>query len=186
MIQSVKNDQLPSPPLVRWDDIHLVFDIPAVEEILRVRLSDVEALSNLELQGHDARLSLVLRVHWKGITIKVGVELREIRIRHRRLGFRLGRLRAFGGLPVPKIAVLRTLQRAMPELVTIRPGSDIVVVDLRRWIPPEISLRVVAVQGVGRGLHVWLASGSVMDVGRLQNEQLSAGNPEKSLPAEIA
>jgi hypothetical protein len=113
--------------------------------------------------------------------MRVRVELREIRLRHRRLGFRLGHLRALGGIPVPKIAVLRTIQELMPELVTVLPGSDIVVVDLRTWIPPEVCLRVVAVQVVGEGLHVWLASGSVTDIPAPQNPQLSAGNPEKSL-----
>lgn len=172
-----------SAPLVRWDDFHVVFDIPAVERMLKGRLAEVDALSNLELGGRDDRLSLVLRVHWKTVSMRVRVELREIRLRHRRLGFRLGRLRALGSLPVPKIAVLRTLQKIMPDRVTIRPGSDVVVVDLRTWIPPEVSLRVVAVQVVGEGLHVWLASGSVADIPLLENRRLSAGNPGKSLPS---
>ncbi|MCK5377878.1 MAG: hypothetical protein KAJ78_00685 [Acidobacteria bacterium] len=173
--------RLLSAPLVRWDDFHMVFDLPAVEWMLRRRLGNVEALSNLELDGRDDRLSVVVQVHWKGVSIRVQVELTEIRIRHRRLGFRLGRLRSLGGLPIPKIAVLRTLQGTVPELVTILPGSDIVVVDLRRWIPPEVSLRIVAVQVVGDGLHVWLASGSVLEIPLPQKQQLGSGKPEKSL-----
>ena len=164
----------------------MVFDIPAVEGMLRARLADIDALSDLELYGQDDRLGLILLVHWKAVSIKVRVELREIRIRHRRLGFRLGRVRAFGALPVPKIAVLRTLQGAVPELVTVLPGSDIVVVDLRRWIPAEVSVRIVAVQVVGDGLHVWLASGSVMEIQLMQNQQLSLENPERSLPSGMA
>lgn len=173
---------LSSAPLVRWDDLHVVFDIPMVERILRLRLAEVDALSNPDLVGRDDKLGLVVRVHWKSVSMKVRVELREIRLRHRRLGFRLGHLRALGGLPVPKIAVLRTLREIMPDRVTILPGSDVVVVDLRTWIPPEVQLRIVAVQVVGEGLHVWLASGSVTDIPLPQNQQLSAGNPEKSLP----
>jgi len=170
-----------SAPLVRWDDFHVVFDIPTIERILRQRLAEVQAVSSPDLDGRDDRLSLVLRVHWRSISMKVRVELREIRLRHRRLGFRLGHLRALGGLPVPKIAVLRTLQEMMPDRLTVLPGSDVVVVDLRTWIPPELSLRIVAVQVVGEALHVWFASGSVTDIPMPQNQRLSAGNPDKSL-----
>ncbi|RLE27030.1 MAG: hypothetical protein DRJ65_04005 [Acidobacteria bacterium] len=175
-----------SAPLVRWDDLHLVFDIPTIERILRRRLAEVDALSSPDLEGQDDRVGLVLRVHWKSISMKVRVDLKEIRLRHRRLGFRLGRLRALGGLPIPKIAVLRTLQEILPDQVTVLPGSDVVVVDLRTWIPPEVCLRVVAVQVVGEGLHVWLASGSVSEIPPPQSQQLSSGNPEKRLPSEIA
>lgn len=181
MIISVMTVPLLSAPLVRWDDFHVVFDIPLVERMLSRRLNDVEALSNLDLQGRDDKLSLVLQVHWKSVSMRVRVELREIRLRHRRLGFRLGHLRALGGIPVPKIAVLRTLHELMPELVTVLPGSDVVVVDLRTWIPPEANLRIVAVQVVGEGLHVWLASGSVTDIPPPRNQQLPAGKAEKSL-----
>lgn len=176
----------PSAPLVRWDDLHVVIDIPTVEGILRRRLAEVDALSNPELDGRDDRVSLVLRVHWKSISARVRVELKEIRIRHRRLGFRLGHFRALGGLPVPKIAVLRTLQEFMPDKVTILPGTDVVVVDLRTWIPPEVDLRIVAVQVVGEGLHVWLASGSVTEIPAPQSRQLPSGDPKKSLPPESA
>jgi len=174
-------DSLLSAPLARWDDLHLVFDIPTVERILRERLIAVEALSNPDLDGRDDRLNLGLKVHWKGISIRVRVELTEIRLRHRRLGFRLGRLRGPAGFPVPRIAVLRTFRAASPDLVTILPGSDVVVVDLRSWIPPEVTLRVVAVQVVGRGLHLWLASGSVMDFLHRKNDQLPTGEAETSL-----
>ena len=183
MINGAMAHLLLSAPLVRWDDLHVVLDIPAIERLLKRRLQDIELVSDLKLDGRDDRLSLGLRVHWKGVSIRAWVELQEIRLRHRRLGFRLGRLRALGGLPVPKIAVLRTLQNAVPELVTVVKGTDIVVVDLRNWIPPEVSLRVVAIQVVNEGLHVWLASGSVNDFPQPQHEQLPPGNPEKSLPS---
>ncbi len=182
MIISAMTIPYVSAPLVRWDDLHVVFDIPTVERILRLRLAEVDALSNPDLDGRDDKLGLVIRAHWKSVSMKVRVELKEIRLRHRRLGFRLGHLRALGGLPVPKIAVLRTLQEIMPDLVTILPGSDVIVVDLRTWIPPEVQLRIVAVQVVGEALHVWLASGWVTDIPLPQNQQLSPGNPPKSLP----
>ena len=143
---------LPSAPLVRWDDLHVVFDIPAIERILKKRLAGVEALSSPDLAGRGDTLGLVLTVHLKSVSMRVRVELKEIRLRHRRLGFRLGRLKAFGGFPVPRAAVLRTIQGLRPDIVTILPGSDVVVVDLRTWIPPEVSLRSVAVQVVGEVL----------------------------------
>lgn len=183
MINGAMTDHFPTAPLVRWDDLHVVLDIPAIERHLKMRLQDVEMVSDLKLTGRDDRLSLGIRVHWKGVSLRTWVELQEIRLRHRRLGFRLGRLKALGGLPVPKVAVLRTLQNAFPELVTVVKGTDIVVVDLRNWIPLEVCLRVVAIQVVNEGLHVWLASGSVTDFPQQQQQQLPPGNLEKSLPS---
>lgn len=175
-----------SAPLVRWDDLHLVFDIPAVERILKTRLEMVEALSSPDLDGRDDRLSLALKVRWKSISVKVLVELREIRLRHRRLGFRLGRLRVLGGVPIPRTAVLRTIHGMLPDLMTILPGSDVVVIDLRTWIPPEVCLRIIAVQVVGQGLHVWLASGSVSNIPPMEHQQLAAGGAENSPNSGLA
>jgi len=48
--------------------------------------------------------------------------------------------------------------------VTVFPGQGIVVVDLRRWLPEELSLQVLTVQGTARTLSVWVGSGSLSDL----------------------
>lgn len=173
-------------PLVRWDDLHLVLSLPAVETLVGTRLSAVEAISQTDFDGRGDVLVVTLRVHWKGMQVRVLVEVREVRVRLRRLGFRLGRMRVAGGVPVPRVAVLRTLQRMLPELVTVVPRTAIVIVDLRRWIPPEVDVRVVAVQVSGEELHVWLASGSVDSFPLSVHRRLPAGEAAASLPDDGA
>ncbi len=168
-------------PLVRWGDLHLVVSLPAIERIARERLARVDAVSDLDIAGRDDHLELGLRVHWKGVAAPVRVEVKEIRVRHRRLGFRLGRLRVAGGLPVPRVAVLRALDRKISGLTVVE-GTDVVVVDLRRWIPSEVDLRIVAVQVIGEGLHLWLASGSVSGIPAKEPQNLASGEPSGSLP----
>ncbi len=148
-------------PLVRWDGLHLVLHLPSVEALIRNLLQDVESLSDPRLSGGGDTIRLTATVRAKGLASRVVIELREVRVRMRRLGFRIGRLRVLRGVPVPRSLVESVLRRAAPDLVTVIRGSGIVVVDLRRWIPPELDLKVVALQVVGGRAHLWLGPGSM-------------------------
>jgi hypothetical protein len=39
-----------------------------------------------------------------------------------------------------------------------------VVADLREWLPEELRLEVLTVQGTRRSLHVWFGSGSLANL----------------------
>ena len=114
-------------------------------------------------------------VVWKGLPARVGMEIAEIRLRHRHIGFRMRRLRALGGIPVPRAAVELGLRSIESAVLSVFSGEGIVVIDLREWLPQELDLRVVTVQGTARSLHLWFGPGGLSDIPYRGPRQLPAG-----------
>lgn len=163
-------------PLVRWDGLHLVIDLEHVERLVRRWLEGTPHLREISLVGAGDGLEIGASVVWKGVTTRVAAQLAEIRLRHRHLGFRLRRLRVLGGVPLPRGAVEMVLASVENELVTVFRGQGIVVVDLGRWLPPEVSITVITVQATRARVHVWLAPGYLESLPTAQNRrQLEAG-----------
>jgi hypothetical protein len=152
-----------SPPLARWDGLHLAIDLDRLERLANEFLSSRDELRELVLKGRGDALAAEVTVVWKGVPARVGFEFAEIRLRHRHLGFRLRRLRALGSVPVPRSAVELALKAFDNPLLKVFLGHGIVVVDLRRWLPEELKLEVLTVQGTRRSLHVWFGPGSLAD-----------------------
>ena len=169
-------DYLLSPPLARWDGLHLTLDLARVERHLNELLSSSAAIGDFSLRGEGDALAAEAMVAWKGIPARVGLELAEIRLRYRHLGFRMRKLRALGGVPVPRAAVEVALRSLESPLLRVFPGQGIVVIDLRKWLPEELHLRILTVQGTARSLAVWLAPGRL--------DELPDRGPRR-LPAEI-
>jgi hypothetical protein len=96
--------------------------------------------------------------------VRFALDVGEIRLKYRRLGFRLRRIKAAGAVRIPRRAVEAILRQLQIELLTVIPGQGIVIVDLSAWIPPDVTLSVIAVQATSRSLHVWLGPGELMDV----------------------
>jgi hypothetical protein len=157
-------DDLFSPPLARWDGLHLVLDLELVERHLNDVFRSSAAIRDLSLAGRGDAVAAEATVTWKGVSVRVGLELAEIRIRHRHVGFRMRRLRALGGVPVPRAAVEIALGSLESPLLTVFPGNGIVVIDLRRWLPEELALEVLTVQATQRSLHVWFGRGHLRDL----------------------
>jgi hypothetical protein len=103
-------------------------------------------------------------VVWKGVPARVGLEVAEIRLRHRHIGLRMRKIRALGGVPMPKTAVILALKALDNPLLSVFTGASIVVVDLRKWLPEELTLEVLTVQGTARSLHVWFGPGSLSNL----------------------
>jgi hypothetical protein len=164
-----------SPPLARWDGLHLVLDLTLVERHANEFLASNEQLTDLRLTGEGDALAAEITVMWKGIPARVGLELAEIRLRHRHFGLRMRRLRALGGIPVPRTAVELALRALDSPLLTVFPGQGIIVVDLRKWLPDEVSLEVLTVQGTARTLSVWFGPGSLSDLPGRGPKRLPAG-----------
>lgn len=141
-----------------------MLSLALVEQRLSQLIHDVDTVRDVHLEGaHDAvRVSATVR--WKRHWARVGLDLAEIRLRHRHLGFRLRRIRMLGGLPVPRRVVAEALSQLRLGLVRVIPRQGIVVVDLGRWIPREVSLQVVTVQSTERYLHLWLGPGELRDL----------------------
>ncbi len=170
-------DAVDGLPLARWDGIHLVLNLAPVVAHLRRRLERPGGLEDLGLSGSGDRLRVEGVVPWRGFRTRVAVELGEFRLRSRHLGLRVLRVTASAGLRIPRRVVLGAIRRRFPELVTVLPGSGIVVVDLRRWLPAELALRILTVQVTDHFLHLWVGPGSLHDL---------PGDRGRALPAETA
>jgi hypothetical protein len=153
-----------SSPLARWDGLHLAIDLDHVERLAGEFLSSRDELRDLALDGKGDALAAEVTVLWKGVPARVGLEAAEIRLRHRHLGLRLRKIRALGGVPVPKSAVMLALHALDNPSLKVFLGHGIVVVDLRRWLPEELKLEVLTVQGTRRSLHLWFGSGSLANL----------------------
>jgi hypothetical protein len=165
-----------SAPLVRWDGLRLVLSLPLLEARLARWLAGGGRLEGLRLEGAGDAVGLSGWVHWGGVRIRVAVEVAELRLRHRRLGFRVRRPRALGGVRLPRSAVNRLLESFASETVHVVGGAGIVVVDLRRWIPEGVSVSVVTVQALGDAVHVWLGPGALEDLPAPELPALPAGS----------
>ena len=153
-----------SPPLARWDGLHLVLDLDHVERHVNEFIAALDELRDLSLRGEGDALAAEVTVVWKGVPARVGLEVAEIRLRHRHLGFRLRKIRALGGIPVPRTAVTLALQALKNPILSVFSGDGIVVTDLRKWLPQELRLEVLTVQGTRRSLHLWFGSGSLANL----------------------
>jgi hypothetical protein len=162
--------------LARWDGLHLVLDLVLVEEHLVRLLADVEQLDGLALAAADDAVEVSATIRWKGVRSRVAVELAELRLKHRHVGFRMRKLRVYGGLPVPRAAIEAILDGIDNELITVFRGRGIVVVDLRRWMPPELDLKVVTVQATASSVHLWFGAGGLRDLPGSGRSALGAGS----------
>jgi hypothetical protein len=157
-------EPLPRPPLVRWDGIHAALDLDLIEHHLKTRIERVDRVSDLSVGGKGDSILLAASVVWKGVRIRVRIELGELRLKRRFLGLRLRRLNLLGGVPVPMGAVEILLQSFGPDIVRVFRGQAIVVVDLREWVPEELDLSLLAAQTTDRTLHLWFGPGSLRDL----------------------
>jgi hypothetical protein len=161
--------------LARWDGLHLVLDLVLVEEHLVRLLAGVEQIDGLALAAAGDALDVSATVRWKGVRSRVALELAELRLRHRHLGFRMRKLRVYGGLPVPRAAVEAIIDGIDNDLITVFRGEGIIVVDLRRWLPPELDLKIVTVQATEGSLHLWFGAGGLRDLPGYERPALAAG-----------
>ena len=167
-------DSRPSP-ILRWDPVRLVLALDEVERLLADRLGRDGSVCELRLSGGGDRVVVTATVRWGGLASRACAELTELRLRRRHLGLRVDRVAVLGGgVRVPRSVVLKRLDGAMEGAVAVFSDDGIVVVDLRRWLPPELELSVIAVQVVGRTLELWLGRGAL---------DALPGQPRAALPA---
>jgi hypothetical protein len=163
------------PPLIRWDGLHLVLDLERFRRHLERALDGVEQVDDLTLTGDGDMVRVGATVIWMGLKSRVAIELGEIRLKNRHLGLRVRRVRVLGGMPVPRAAVEVILKRLSLDGVTVFTGRSIVVMDLRRWLAPELEISIMTVQTTSRSIHVWLGPGELEDI---------PGRQPKALPAD--
>jgi len=160
-------------PLVSWDGLHLVLDLKLVERHLQEWLRGRQAIRHLWLEGAGDAVRLWMSLRYQGMTMRVGVELAEIRLKRRHLGLRMRKVRVLGGIPLARVVVEQIIAWLDPDLITVS-GHGILVVDLGRWLPPELKLEVLTVQASERALHIWFGPGSLDDLPGLRRPALAA------------
>jgi hypothetical protein len=153
----------------------LALDLDRIEKLLNEFLSTREELRDLSLRGEGDALAAEVTVVWRGVPARVGLEVAEIRVRHRHIGFRMRKIRVLGGVPVPRTAVSLSIQALDNPILSVFPGDGIVVVDLRQWLPEELIVEVLTVQGTSRSLHIWFGSGSLRSLPEKGPRLLPAG-----------
>jgi hypothetical protein len=129
------------------------------------------------LSGGGDRIRVVAVVPVAGLLAQVALDLREIRLRHGYLGFRIVRLAVLGGLRLPRAIVEEALERALPDGLLVYRKRGVVVLNLDRWLPSELDLRIVAVQIIGDALHLWVGPGALASIPAAAAPRLAAGEP---------
>jgi hypothetical protein len=163
-------------PLLRWDGLHLVVDLRTVELHLDRLLGRTGKVSRLNVEGRDDTVRVLATLSFKGMSSRVSVDLSEIRLRQRYLGFRMRRITVLGGLRVPRRAVEAVIRDADPDRVTVFSGEGIVVVDLRDTLPAGLDLKILTVQATDRSLHLWFGAGSLVDLPAAPPPALAPGS----------
>jgi len=169
--------------LLQWDGFHLAMNLGVLERKIQEALLGINMVSDVHLSGWADVVLLEATLHWKGLSTRVRIEIREIRLRFRRLGFRLGKMKILGGMRIPRSAIESIVEKAGGEFVRVFRGAGIVVVDLRDKIPPELELRLLTIQVSQRKLEIWLGPGLLHDIPakHVSSGQLSSLEP-KYLP----
>jgi hypothetical protein len=156
---------LATRPLVRWDGFTLWIDLDMVELVVNRELGRrAPLLRRLEVTGAGDELELHLEAAWQGLPARVSAKVRELRLHRRVFGCRLEGLRGPLGIPLPLALAGAMVRRLGQGMVRFDPEDRIVLVDLRRFLPEGLEVRVKDVRCQERWLCVELAGGSVAAV----------------------
>ena len=139
-------------------------DLEHAERLINSAMAGNHKIRDVRLRGAGDAVQAETTVVWKGVAARVGLQLAEIRLHHRHIGFRMRRLRALGGVPVPRSAVELGLKSLESPLLKVFQGDGIVVIDLRQWLPVEMDVKIITVQSTLRSLHIWFGPGRLSDL----------------------
>jgi hypothetical protein len=159
------SSELALRPLVKWDGFALQVDLDMVELVANRALAKrAPSFRRLGVTGEGDELAIHLEAGLKGLPAHLSATVSELRLHRRFFGCRIEALHGPLGLPLP-IAVAGSLARRLaPELLRFDPDDRILLVDLRRFLPEGLEVRISDVRCVGRWLTVTLAGGSVAAV----------------------
>jgi len=152
-------------PLVRWDGFTLRVDLDIVELLVNRALeARATVVKRVLVEGDTNALELRVTAAWKGLPAQLSARISELRLHRRCFGCRVESLHGPLGLPLPLTIVALLVRRLESDLVHFDAEDQILLVDLRRFLPEGLEVRVQDVQCRGRWLEVSLAGGSVAAV----------------------
>ena len=159
------SSELALRPLVKWDRFALQVDLDMVELVANRELARrTDAIRRVGVTGEEGTLKIHLDVALKGLPASVSASLSELRLHRRFFGCRIEALRGPLGIPLPIGLGGALARRLAPELLRFDPEDRILLVDLRRFLPDGLEVRISDVRCFGRWLTVELAGGSVAAV----------------------
>ena len=159
------SSELALRPLVKWDGFALQVDLDMVELVANRELARrAPAIRRVGLTGEDDVLEIHLEAALKGLPARVSATVSELRLHRRFFGCRIEALHGPLGIPLPIALAGALARRLAPELLRVDPEDRILLVDLRRFLPEGLEVRISDVRCVGRWLTVELAGGSVAAV----------------------
>jgi hypothetical protein len=159
------SSELALRPLVKWDGFALQADLDMVELVANRQLaSRSSAIRRIAVGGKGETLEFQLEAALKGIPAHVSASVSELRLHRRFFGCRIEALHGPLGVPLPVTLVALLARRLAPDVLRFDPDDRILLVDLRRFLPEGLEVRVADVRCAGRWLTVELAGGSVAAV----------------------
>jgi hypothetical protein len=151
--------------LVKWDGFALQVDLDMVELVANRALAQrAPSFRRLGVTGEGDALTIHLEAALKGLPAHLSATVSELRLRRRFIGCRIEALHGPLGLPLPIAVAGSLVRRLAPELLRFDSDDRILLVDLRRFLPEGLEVRISDVRCVGRWLTVTLAGGSVAAV----------------------
>lgn len=149
-------------PLVTWDAFTLRLDLDMLELWLNRELPPkVDAIERLRVGGDGEFVELSVDLELKGFPARVTARLRDLRLYRRFVGAFVESVHGPLGIPLPIGIVAHFLDKVPAGLVRLDEDDRILLVDLQRWLPAGIDVRVRGARCVGRWLELELAPGSV-------------------------
>jgi hypothetical protein len=126
---------------VRWEGLVVVIDEQTINTFLHRATKRVPEVSGILVEADGGVLSLTIRVK-KGFRFPLRSKVTSIRFRDGWLGFALEELKIFGFVPVPPWVIKRIVRRQPSGFAFFYPEDRVVVLNLSRVLPPELSLEV--------------------------------------------
>jgi hypothetical protein len=153
---------LAARPLLRWDAFTLTVDLDMLELLANRELARRQLpLRRAALGGAGEELELVVEGAWQGLPAHVSVRVSELRLHRRVFGCRVESLRGPLGIPLPLSLAATIVRRASAGMARLDAEDRVLLVDVRRFLPEGLEVRVRGVRCEGRWLHVRLDGGSV-------------------------
>ncbi len=152
-------------PLVKWDGFALQVDLDMVELIANRALARRDsAIRHVEVTGEGETLKIHLEATLKGVPARLSATVSELRLHRRFFGCRIEALHGPFGLPLPVTLAGMMARRLAPELLRFDPEDRILLVDLRRFLPDGLEVRIADMRCTGRWLAIEMSGGSVAAV----------------------
>ena len=126
---------------IRWEGLVVAVDATTLNEVARKATRRVPEIRQILVEPENGRLGLTVRVK-KGIRVLFKSHLESLRFKDGFLGFAIVDLTVFGFVPIPNWVIRKVVERQPEGRAFFYPEERILVINLARFLPPELSVHV--------------------------------------------